>query len=181
MKSILLLLALLMLHTFSISQNVRIDDTLSIDRKIVEFLQDTSETYSTTTLKKKKTESDSIKPSYSLYDYYDIIDTINHVDRIGKFNRGSQIMRIYNIEKVMDSLKSDRIVFEENHYSISSLVDNNYEYIDFSKEVDCYLVKADSYEKECRNIPFVIYYWEFDEFPGSINLIVLKGRVNCYW
>lgn len=159
MKYLIALIGIIMISKFSMSQNVSIDDTLGIDKAIVEYLKDTSEVI------------DGVIPN-----------TVDHVDRMGEFNRGMPIARIFDVQKETDSLRSEKVVFKEFHYSASSMADDDWYHFDFPNEVSCHEIKADFYEDDCKKVPFVKYFWEFEEnTPGNIYVIVLTGHDNCYW
>ena len=142
----------------SISAQICAWDSLEIEKTTVEFIMDTS---------------------LVTYDYGDSI-VHQRVNRVGEFNKEAPIERILSVQNVIDSLKSNRIIFRQVKFSVDCYIDESYGYFDFSK-ASCVGIEMDFYEQECQTIPFVKYYWEFDAAPGFITIILLTGYDNCFF
>ncbi|MDY0139272.1 MAG: hypothetical protein RBR50_06210 [Candidatus Izemoplasmatales bacterium] len=154
---VILITCMFLLKIDSFSQTCK-HDSLAIERATIEFLKDTS-----------------------LYTYM-VGDSIGQhkTNRVGEFNKHAPIERILSVQNVIDSLKSNRIIFRQVKFSVDCYSNESYGYFDFSK-ASCVGIEMDFYEQECQTIPFVKYYWEFDAAPGFITIILLTGYDNCFF
>jgi len=165
----LLSIMFFVITTVSVAQTCEYD-SLCIEKAIVEFINDSTIKCVETTI-----------PIYSS-DTVIVLDTIicSPINRKGEFNKHAPVQRILSLQKEIDSLESQKIVFEQAKYSVSCYNDDTYGLFDFSK-ASCFAGSTKFYEDSCKKIPFVKYYWEFDEAPGFITIVVLTGHDNCYW
>lgn len=159
MKIALITSVLALFVSFTVHAQKCEQDSLSIEKAILQYINDTS-------LVRDVTISDTI-----IY---------HKLDRKGAFNAKAPVKRIMNLSKELEYLKKNKIIFETSSFSVSCMYED-YLY-DFGQVEHWGGGGMSFYEGGCKKLPFVKYYWEYNKyFPGTIDVTIVKGYNNCYY